>query len=600
MSQQELEKLSCRSRQRVLALVLGLGVLIALWRLGSTGLVDETPPLFAAAGRAMAETGDWLTPRVNGLPRYDKPPLIYWLMGLGFAIPGQGAWDPLGTWSARLPSALSCIAVMLGLADTLLRWPQENDAHPRATALAAPLVFALSPLVLIWSRTAVSDGLLCALLSLSLLLQWRRFADPDHQRWFSAWIVLGLAVLAKGPVAVVLSGLTLLLFGLLRQQLGLLWQRLRPLPGLLITALISLPWYVAELLVEGQPFWDSFFGYHNLQRFTSVVNDHLQPWWFFLPVMAVAAIPFTAYLLVAFVQRASRRTEPQHSLQQYAACWLLAVFLFFTTAATKLPSYWLPATPAAALLITLALRRRTRAVTLARGCTLLVLTGLAFGFWQSGWWIPSIRDPEMPSLAVDLLSSGLVHRAAICVVAAVLIGLITWRRTPVQGLLAMQAPLLLFHLTALVPIAQLADQLRQQPVRGVARQMLEHQRPGEPLAMIGAMKPSLHFYTNQVIVYEGRSDGALVNLADRLSHERRRGWVGRPPGSDQAASSVLVAIDRGTVKQPHWQDLAPEVLGHHGIYQLWRVNRDALQGRADALIDEGVEADWDEPRPERY
>ena len=600
MSQQELEKLSCRSRQRVLALVLGLGVLIALWRLGSTGLVDETPPLFAAAGRAMAETGDWLTPRVNGLPRYDKPPLIYWLMGLGFAIPGQGAWDPLGTWSARLPSALSCIAVMLGLADTLLRWPQENDAHPRATALAAPLVFALSPLVLIWSRTAVSDGLLCALLSLSLLLQWRRFADPDHQRWFSAWIVLGLAVLAKGPVAVVLSGLTLLLFGLLRQQLGLLWQRLRPLPGLLITALISLPWYVAELLVEGQPFWDSFFGYHNLQRFTSVGNDHLQPWWFFLPVMAVAAIPFTAYLLVAFVQRASRRTEPQHSLQQYAACWLLAVFLFFTTAATKLPSYWLPATPAAALLITLALRRRTRAVTLARGCTLLVLTGLAFGFWQSGWWIPSIRDPEMPSLAVDLLSSGLVHRAAICVVAAVLIGLITWRRTPVQGLLAMQAPLLLFHLTALVPIAQLADQLRQQPVRGVARQMLEHQRPGEPLAMIGAMKPSLHFYTNQVIVYEGRSDGALVNLADRLSHERRRGWVGRPPGSDQAASSVLVAIDRGTVKQPHWQDLAPEVLGHHGIYQLWRVNRDALQGRADALIDEGVEADWDEPRPERY
>ena len=600
MSQQELEKLSCRSRQRVLALVLGLGVLIALWRLGSTGLVDETPPLFAAAGRAMAETGDWLTPRVNGLPRYDKPPLIYWLMGLGFAIPGQGAWDPLGTWSARLPSALSCIAVMLGLADTLLRWPQENNAHPRATAVAAPLVFALSPLVLIWSRTAVSDGLLCALLSLSLLLQWRRFADPDHQRWFSAWIVLGLAVLAKGPVAVVLSGLTLLLFGLLRQQLGLLWQRLRPLPGLLITALISLPWYVAELLVEGQPFWDSFFGYHNLQRFTSVVNDHLQPWWFFLPVMAVAAIPFTAYLLVALVQRASRRTEPQHSLQQYAACWLLAVFLFFTTAATKLPSYWLPATPAAALLITLALRRRTRAVTLARGCTLLVLTGLAFGFWQSGWWIPSIRDPEMPSLAVDLLSSGLVHRAAICVVAAVLIGLITWRRTPVQGLLAMQAPLLLFHLTALVPIAQLADQLRQQPVRGVARQMLEHQRPGEPLAMIGAMKPSLHFYTNQVIVYEGRSDGALVNLADRLSHERRRGWVGRPPGSDQAASSVLVAIDRGTVKQPHWQDLAPEVLGHHGIYQLWRVDRDALQGRADALIDEGVEADWDEPRPERY
>ena len=67
----------------VLAGVFACGALITLWQLGATGLVDETPPLFAAAGRAMAETGDWLTPRVNGLPRYDKPPLVYWLMGLG-------------------------------------------------------------------------------------------------------------------------------------------------------------------------------------------------------------------------------------------------------------------------------------------------------------------------------------------------------------------------------------------------------------------------------------------------------------------------------------------------------------------------------------
>ena len=97
------EKLSCRSRRRVLALVLGLGVLIALWHLGTTGLIDETPPLFAAAARGMAETGDWLTPRVNGLPRYDKPPLIYWLMGVTYALPGHGVWDPLGSWAPACP-----------------------------------------------------------------------------------------------------------------------------------------------------------------------------------------------------------------------------------------------------------------------------------------------------------------------------------------------------------------------------------------------------------------------------------------------------------------------------------------------------------------
>ena len=102
---------SCRQRRQVLALVLALGVLITLWRLGATGLMDETPPLFAAAGRAMAETGDWLTPRVNGLPRYDKPPLVYWLMGLGYSLPVRDLWDPLGSWAARLPSALAAIAV---------------------------------------------------------------------------------------------------------------------------------------------------------------------------------------------------------------------------------------------------------------------------------------------------------------------------------------------------------------------------------------------------------------------------------------------------------------------------------------------------------
>ena len=287
---------SVRQRRQVLALVLTLGLVITFWRLGSTGVVDETPPLFAAAGRAMAETGDWLTPRVNGLPRYDKPPLVYWLMGFGYALPGREVWDPLGSWAARLPSALSTVGLMLGLADTVLRWPFSGDARPRLTALIAPLAFAFSPLVLVWSRTAVSDALLCGLLGLSLLLQWRRFAAPQEVAWWPAWVILGLAVLAKGPVAVVLSGLALLMFGALRRDLVQPWRRLRPLPGLLLTALISLPWYVLELLVEGQPFWDSFFGYHNLQRFTSVVNDHLQPWWFFGPVMLVAALPFTCLL----------------------------------------------------------------------------------------------------------------------------------------------------------------------------------------------------------------------------------------------------------------------------------------------------------------
>ncbi|MEB3157566.1 MAG: glycosyltransferase family 39 protein, partial [Cyanobacteriota bacterium] len=202
-----------RARRRhvvVLALTLVVGLLLFVWKLGATGLVDETPPLFAAAARAMAEGGDWLIPRVNGLPRYDKPPLVYWLMGALYALPGQASWNPHGSWAAALPSALASVAMMLGLADTMLRWPQTANGGSPADAdtaaaqpLTAALAFGLSPLVLLWGRTPVSDALFSALVALSLLLLWRRYA-ADRGAWWPGWGVLGLAVLTKGPVAVVL------------------------------------------------------------------------------------------------------------------------------------------------------------------------------------------------------------------------------------------------------------------------------------------------------------------------------------------------------------------------------------------------------------
>ena len=120
------------------------------------------------------------------------------------------------------------------------------------------------------------------------------------------------------------------------------------------------------------------------------------------------------------------------------------------------------------------------------------------------------------------------------------------------------------------------------------------------MAMVGAMKPSLHFYTGQVILYEGQSDGALVNIADRLADEQRRGWRGHPLGTPSASDTVLVLIDRGTAQRDHWSNLQPERLGQIGIYDVWRLDRRRLEQRARTLQDDGVEADWREPRPERF
>ena len=607
-------RISPRQRSRGLLLILALGLALGCWQLGATGLVDETPPLFAAAGRAMARTGDWLTPRVNGLPRFDKPPLVYWLMGLGYSLPANELWDPLGTWAGRLPSALASVATMLMLGDTLMVHPSAEDSHPRRTAVAAALAFALSPLVQLWSRTAVSDALLSGTLALSLLCQWRCYASGHSRRWWLAWVLLATAVLTKGPVAVVLSGMTLALFALMRRDLKGLWRCIKPIRGLAITALISLPWYVAELLVEGQPFWDSFFGYHNLQRFTSVVNSHLQPWWFFGVILVVASLPFTPLLLLGLAQtmhpsnlkRAFSSSQPTAtlSLQSFASCWLLSILLLFTTAATKLPSYWLPATPAAAILIALAARpsgqQIRRPLDWAWGATILLTFVLAAGFWSSSIWVPLIDDPEMPTLPAELLASRLVLRAAVCFSVAVVLGLWMIRRKASGRLLAVQGPLVVFQLIALIPMIGLGDRVRQLPVRQAAATMLRVQKPSEPLAMVGAMKPSLHFYTQQVVVYEGRSDSALVNLSDRLSHEQRRCWVGHPIDAKEGSPTVLIVIDSGTLERPYWKGLDPQVLGEFGIYRVVRIDRAKLNRRANELQDDGVELTWKTPRPERY
>ena len=659
-----------RLRRRWAALTLlataALALVLFVWRLGATGLVDETPPLFAASARAMAEGGDWLVPQVNGLPRYDKPPLVYWLMGLVYALPGHGRWDPLGSWAAALPSALACGGVMLLLADTLLRWPLSPQ--PAATrmlrAMAAALAFALSPLVLLWGRIGVSDALFTATVSASLLLAWRTQASP-RPRWWPCWVALALAVLTKGPVAVVLVGATLLLFGLVQGQLPRLVQQLQPVRGLALCALIALPWYGLALLREGRPYWDSFFGYHNLQRFTVVVNHHLQPWWYFGAVLVAASLPLTPMLLLGLGRAvasmrmvraeasapAGRAEAPGASLARFAACWLLVVLGFFTLAATKLPSYWLPATPAAALLIVEGVRSGREegggvqeggggwqggggpdpALAWAWGISLALTAALGAVFLAGPWWVPLIRDPELPTLPAGILASGRLPLAGGCFLLAAALGAGAmggaWRpaagldsgsgrlgtgsgrhRASASGigsvrwrwpapLVLQQLPLVVFVPLALLPLWALGDRLRGEPVRTMAAAVTRQGKPGEPLAMVGILKPSLHFYGRRVVLYEGVGVQGPVNLAERLAQERRRG---QEPTAAQQQPTVLVVIDGGTAAAAEWRALDPEELARSGPYRLWRLERRRLEQRALFLVSQGVAADWQRPRPERY
>ena len=587
--------------------------------LGQTGLVDETPALFAASARHMAESGDWLIPHVNGLPRYDKPPLIYWLMAGFYSLPGSDQWDPLGSWAARLPSALASMATMVALGDTLLRWPPFGHAGSPAQgldrlaiAINAPLAFALGPLMLVWGRTEVSDALFTATLALSLLLAWRTFA-AQRGPWWPCWSVLALAVLSKGPVAIVLFALTLGLFWLLGAEAGRLRRRLRPWLGLSLTLMIAAPWFVLALLREGKPYWDSFFGYHNLQRFSRVVNNHHQGPLYFFVVLVLASLPFTPLLLLSLrrVLRQARTPLPAPlSLGRFAAAWLLAVLLFFSLSATKLPSYWLVATPAAAVLVALApctawppgfgpapepQSSRGLRWAMAASSALLMLVSAALALAPQ--WLPLINDPTLPGLAAAVgrrpwLNLG----AALTLVAALLLGGLATNR-PTARLLQSQAALLLIVPLVLLPVWQIGDQLRGAPIRQLAAVARAERSASEALAMVGLIKPSLHFYSQSTVLFEGRSPHALVNLADRLRADSRPGL--RPSSADRQPTLLLV-IDSETAAKRYWQNRQGRELACSGPYCLWRLDRLWLEQRARSLQNEGINPSWRDPRPEMF
>jgi len=598
--------INTKKRLITLLIVLVSGIIIFFLGLGTTGLVDETPPLFAAAARAMSESGDWLTPKVNGIFRFDKPPLIYWLMGVFYSLPKNEIWDTFGTISARLPSALGSLFLMLMIGDTLFCWPQKGDRQ-FLTPIVASLGFALSPLIIIWSRTAVSDSLLTGTLGISLLLFWRKMASDNNKQCISAWVFLGLAILTKGPVAFILATLTITFFLLCQKNWISLLCKINPKKGFLITSLISMPWYILELIKEGKPFWDNFFGYHNFQRYTSVVNNHAEPFWFFFYIMILASLPFTPFLYHGifnafkdFLKSLKENFNVTETLYTYSLCWLTSVLIFFSISATKLPSYWLPAIPAAAILISnsfISLKNASKSYLYLWIFNILILFGFSLAFFFSNFWLSSINDPEMPNLASELISSGIIFKTKLFFSLFTLLSIILFSLKSKNIFLYLQILVLIGQSFLMSPIRKLADTSRQLPLRNISKLILDIRDGRETLAMIGIRKPSLHYYSRQIVFYEPNTKEGLINLSDRLINDKRENYEDQP---DYEYKSLLVVIDENSSRKQHWSNINHHKLGEYGIYNLWRIQKSDLNKYSELLVNSGYKSDWKNRKVEKF
>jgi 4-amino-4-deoxy-L-arabinose transferase-like glycosyltransferase len=308
---------------------------LLLFRLGQVPLAGPDEPRYARVAVEMQRAGEWVTPTLQGEPWLEKPPLYYWLAGLACRLLGETEL------AARLPSLLACL-LLVGV--TALAGARLYGV---SAGLHAGFVTGTGGLVFVYGHAASMDMLLAAmlttasaLLALGLLGFAGRLAIP------AAYVFMGLAVLAKGPIGVLLPGLIVLVY------LGVTgeWRLLRRLvsPGaLLLFLLVAVPWHVAIYLDQGQRFVDVFLLDHNLQRFTSTIHRHPGPAYYYLPLIVGGLYPWSGLLLPGLAGLAPRRSRAD----LFVLLWFAVPFVFFSAAGSKLAGYILPCLPPLALLM---------------------------------------------------------------------------------------------------------------------------------------------------------------------------------------------------------------------------------------------------------
>lgn len=358
-------------RTRTDALLLaGFCGFLFFYGLGQFGLVGADEPRYAQVAREMLDRHDWVTPTLGGRPWLEKPPLYYWQAMLAYSISGAG------DVAARIPSAIDATLLVIGVYLFFLRFR-------RGVEVDAALITASCAGVIGYARAASMDMVLTAAFGLGMLAWWAWRESEKRIYLLLFYGFMGLGMLAKGPVAPLLAALIIMLFAAGTRQWRLVLRTLS-LPGIVLFLAVALPWYVA-VQARNPQFFREFILQHNVARFSSDLYHHPEPFWFFVPVAAIAVLPWIVYLGAALIEtvrvwwselgsKAVADLEFQFNL--FAACWLLAPIVFFSASRSKLPGYILPAIPAGAVLLAEYLRQHTGEEDQRRSRSLAVVHAL--------------------------------------------------------------------------------------------------------------------------------------------------------------------------------------------------------------------------------
>jgi 4-amino-4-deoxy-L-arabinose transferase-like glycosyltransferase len=553
------------------------------WNLGVMGVMDKTEALFVEVAHQVYLTDDWITPRWNWQTFFDYPIWGYWMVALSFKLFG------VSEWAARLPVALTAIA-LVALSFYALRYfglnGQDEQLETRQKWIRAWIgtgIVALNPGWVGWGRTSVTDMFLSSAIAMAMLSFFLGYAQPDkpkvQQRWYLvAPVFAAIAVLAKGPVGLLLPALAISIFLI---YVGQFWQVLREIKLVAMIGIflvITVPWYGLAAQVNGAEFIGTFFGFSNFQRFTSVLYRHAGPWYFYLPYCFILLFPWSLFLPLTIARLQFWRkkvwasTPRNRQLGLFCFVWFMVILVFFSAAATKLPGYILPIVPAGAIMITLfwgeeMLVNREKVYQqwpfLTSG---IITTVLFFGLAIAAFISPKLAgsDPAFPTFGATLEASGIpvifgVILTALGIFSAILLIKKNYRPW-------FWTSNLLFFVTLLTvvvpPLAPIMDSQRQLPFRELAKVVGQVAKPQELVFLMGYPRYSLVHYSQHRVEFLDDVNFAIDYLED--------------PTKVNSLSTVLIVtepkfMDRFGLKAGDYQ-----LIDEKGVYKLIRVSKSVL------------------------
>ncbi len=355
------EVVFCAEKRNIFLFLLVVFCIVCIWflPLGFRDLIRSDEGRYAEIAREMWQSGNWITPRLNGLKYFEKPPLHYWATSVFYSVLGPSEW------SARLWPALTGF---LGILCSL--W-----YGIRFISYSAGILAALIQCSMLWymgmAHFNALDMSLCFFLQLTLVGYQLVIKEPDsketsNQSNLGAWFIgLGIAgaLLSKGLVAIVLPGCIFIIDSVWHKDRRP-WEIVLQRKIWLIVCIVAAPWFIA--VSKANPEFPYFFFIHeHFTRFATTVHHRDAPFYYFIPILLGGLLPWTFIWLKSLVDWKSILTtklalkeiseRSTHRFQRVNIIWAVFIFIFFSVSHSKLPSYILPIFPALSWLMTLSL-----------------------------------------------------------------------------------------------------------------------------------------------------------------------------------------------------------------------------------------------------